>query len=168
MAAYFSFLAGTPFILIELMGESTAAYGKYFILVVASYIFGNLLANRLSVRLGGSAMMTIGIVASLVAISTMQALNAVLPPHPLLLFGPMALHVIGNGMSQPNGISAAIGARPDIAGAASGLMGFIQMSACAAATFLVGHLVADSATPMIAVMLGLSVLAAAFFALTRR
>ena len=168
MAAYFSFLAGTPFILVELMGETAAAYGNYFILVVAGYIFGNFLASRLSVRLGGNAMMTIGIAVSLVAITTMLLLNRILPPHPLLLFGPMALHVIGNGMSQPNGISAAVGVRPDIAGAASGLMGFIQMSVCAAATLLVGHLLASTATPMIAVMLGLSALAAVFFAAARR
>lgn len=168
MAAYFSFLAGTPFILVEVMGETAAAYGTYFILVVASYIFGNFLASRLSVRLGGDTMMAIGIAVSLIAISTMLALDRVLSPHPLLLFGPMALHVIGNGISQPNGISAAVGARPDIAGAASGLMGFIQMSVCAAATLLVGHMLTDAATPMIAVMLVLSVLAAVFFVAARR
>lgn len=168
MAAYFSFLAGTPFILVEIMGETAAAYGNYFILVVASYIFGNFLASRLSVRLGGDAMMTIGIAVSLVAISTMLALNHILSPHPLLLFGPMALHVIGNGISQPNGISAAVGARPDIAGAASGLMGFIQMSVSAATTLLVGYLLTNTATPMIAVMLGLSALAAVFFVVARR
>lgn len=168
MAAYFSFLAGTPFILVEIMGETAAAYGSYFILVVASYIFGNFLASRLSVRLGGDAMMTIGIAVSLVAISAMLVLDHILPPHPLLLFGPMALHVIGNGISQPNGISAAVGARPDIAGAASGLMGFIQMTVCAAATLLVGHLLTNTATPMVAVMLGLSALAAVFFVVARR
>jgi DHA1 family bicyclomycin/chloramphenicol resistance-like MFS transporter len=167
MSTYFAFLAGTPYIMVELMGQTIDAYGPWFVLIVVAYMLGNYVATRLSVRLGGDRMMRLGIGLSLLAMAGMVAVERLGPPHPIVLFGPMAIFVIGNGISQPNGISAAIGVRPDIAGAASGLMGFLQMAVSAAATLLVGHLLDRSALPMVLVMAATAVLAAAFFAMAR-
>lgn len=164
VSAYFAFLAGMPYVLVEIQGRSIDAFGFYFLLIVAGYMLGNLIANRLSVRLGGDRMMTIGIGLSLTAMAVMLLLDRIGLNHPLALFVPMAFHVVGNGISQPNGISAAVGIRPDISGAAAGMTGFLQTITSAAAAFLVGHLVQQSALPMVLVMVSGVALSAVFFA----
>ena len=50
----------------------------------------------------------------------------------------MALVAIGNGMTQPSAVAAAISVRPMLAGTASGLIGALQMGAGALATVLAG------------------------------
>jgi MFS family permease len=56
------------------------------------------------------------------------------------MFMPMALSSIGNGMSQPPAMAGGLSIYPRIAGAASGLMGFLQMMIAACGTYLIGQL----------------------------
>src|SRR3546814_19135715 len=67
---------------------------------------------------------------------------------PLLLFGPVMFVGVANGLSLPSAIASAISLRPELAGTASGLVGFLQMMVGALATLLVGHLQDDTALPM--------------------
>src|SRR5262249_50382823 len=57
---------------------------------------------------------------------------------------------IGNGMSQPSGVAAGLSVYPRIAGAASGLLGFMQMTIAALGTLLLGLLPRDSVAAMVA------------------
>ena len=66
------------------------------------------------------------------------ALPLLAPPSLLGFFIPMALVAIGNGMTQPSAVAAAISVRPMLAGTASGLIGALQMGAGALATVLAG------------------------------
>jgi hypothetical protein len=47
------------------------------------------------------------------------------------MFVPMAISSIGNGLSQPPALAAGLSVHPRIAGAASGLLGFLQMMVAA-------------------------------------
>ena len=71
---------------------------------------------------------------------------------PWALFVPMALSSVGNGLSQPPGVAAGLSVYPRIAGAASGLLGFMQMAVAALGTLLLGLLPRDSVVAMIAVV----------------
>jgi len=71
---------------------------------------------------------------------------------PWALFVPMAISSVGNGMSQPPGVAAGLSVYPRIAGAASGLLGFMQMTIAALGTLLLGLLPRDSAVAMVAVV----------------
>jgi DHA1 family bicyclomycin/chloramphenicol resistance-like MFS transporter len=87
------------------------------------------------------------------------------------IFLPQIVIGFGNGLLLPTSIAGAVSIRPQVAGTASGLTGFIQMSVGALAAQLGGHVVAQaaSATPMLLLMLFFGIaLAAAFFALVRR
>ena len=64
----------------------------------------------------------------------------------------MAISSIGNGMSQPPGVAAGLSVYPRIAGAASGLLGFMQMGVAALGTLLLGLLPRDSVVAMVAVV----------------
>ncbi|MGP1394518.1 MAG: multidrug effflux MFS transporter [Inquilinaceae bacterium] len=162
-AGFFAFLGGAPYVTVELMGRSTQDYGLYFIPGAIGYMAGNYAAARLSVRLGIDRMILLG--GSVTLAGGIAGVGFVLAGWltPLTLFGPMVVFAFGNGLSLPNGNAGAISVNPHMAGAASGLAGFLQMSVGAASSILVGHLLTDSALPMTLVMAGTAALAILFF-----
>jgi len=90
---------------------------------------------------------------------------------PAIIFLPHAAISVGSGMLLPNAIAGAVSVRPQAAGAASGITGFLQMGLGAAAAQVVSHLLAgaSSALPLGLMMLGFGAVAAlAFVCLVRR
>jgi DHA1 family bicyclomycin/chloramphenicol resistance-like MFS transporter len=84
------------------------------------------------------------------------------------LFVPMAISSIGNGLSQPPALAAGLSVHPRIAGAASGLLGFLQMTVAALGTLLIGRLPHDSALAMVIVVVACLALALVFGLLALR
>jgi DHA1 family bicyclomycin/chloramphenicol resistance-like MFS transporter len=76
----------------------------------------------------------------------------------------------GNGMLLPNSIAGAVSVRPQAAGTASGVTGFVQMAIGAAAAQFASHVLAEAMTPlpMAMVMLIFAVATAAAFGLLVR
>jgi DHA1 family bicyclomycin/chloramphenicol resistance-like MFS transporter len=72
----------------------------------------------------------------------------------------------GNGIFLPNAVAGAISVRPQAAGTASGIVGFVQMGTGAAAAQAMSYVIAHSATaqPMAWSMFALAVLAMILFA----
>src|SRR5437016_9880816 len=150
-ASWFTFLAAAPYLLSELLHEPPSTYGLMILLPMAGYILGNAGVVRLSVLLGSARLFISGLALSL-ASGVMLALWCLADLTPWALFVPMAISSIGNGMSQPPGVAAGLSAYPRIAGAASGLLGFMQMMIAALGTLLVGLLPRDSVVAMVAVV----------------
>jgi len=71
------------------------------------------------------------------------------------IFLPQIVIGFGNGLLLPTSIAGAVSIRPQVAGTASGVTGFIQMAIGAAAAQLGGQVVAHAAgaTPMLLLML---------------
>jgi len=67
---------------------------------------------------------------------------------------------LANGIILPNSIAGAVSIRPQVAGTASGLTGFAQMSLGAVMTQVAGHLIAGASgvTPALMCMLATAVL----------
>jgi len=86
---------------------------------------------------------------------------------PLAIFGPVMLVGIGNGLSLPSATASAISLRPDLAGTASGLTGFLQMAVGSLATVVVGHLQDDTVFPMVGVMSASAIIALLGYLLAR-
>jgi MFS transporter, DHA1 family, multidrug resistance protein len=150
-ASWFTFLASAPYLLSEVLHEPPSTYGLMILLPMAGYVLGNAGAIRFSVTLGTAPVFITGLVLSLasgamLAVWSLGALSA------WALFVPMAISSIGNGLSQPPGIAAGLSVYPRIAGAASGLIGFLQMMVAALGTLLVGQLPQDTAVSMVAVV----------------
>jgi len=137
-AVFFSFLSGGPFFVVQGLGHDPTVYGLAFATVSIFYMAGNGGAARLSVRLGVLRMLHIGLGCSILACTTILALTQWAPPAIINLFGPMALVAVGNGMAQPNAVAGAVSVRPQVAGTASGLVGFCQMGTGALASVIVG------------------------------
>jgi DHA1 family bicyclomycin/chloramphenicol resistance-like MFS transporter len=136
---FFAFMAGAPHVAVTGLGLSPTAYAIAFALISIAYAAGNFLAGRLSRRLGTWRMVQLGTAVSTLGAIAALAAELALPPHILNLHLPMALVAMGNGMTGPNLIAAAVSVRPDLAGTASGLLGALQMAFGAAVTWVVGR-----------------------------
>jgi DHA1 family bicyclomycin/chloramphenicol resistance-like MFS transporter len=164
-AVFFAFLAGAPYVMIELMGRSPAEYGFYFAIVPSGYILGNFATGRFASRVGPNRMILIGTVMALTSVAAMAAAFAAGAVHPVALFGPMFFIGAGNGLVLPSGIAGAVSVKPEVAGAAAGLSGSIQIGFGALVAPLIGATLDTTVWPLIAIMAVCALLAIASFGL---
>lgn len=164
-AALFSFISGSSFVLIGIHGLSPQWFGASFGLVVTGYIVGTLLTGRHTLRLGTRRMVMMGALLGVAAGSLMAALALAGVSSVWAVLLPMFFYMVATGLVMPNAIGGALAPYPKMAGAASALMGFVQMSLAAAAGIAVGHAYDQSAVPMTAAiaLCGWAVLASYFF-----
>jgi DHA1 family bicyclomycin/chloramphenicol resistance-like MFS transporter len=165
---FFAFISGAPYFMINVLGRSTAEYGLYFIAVSAGFMLGNLVAARLTARVGLDRMILIGSVLALAAVVLALVLLTQGDWHPLALFGPMTTGAFANGLTVPNSQAGAVSVDPALAGTASGVAGFSQMFAAALVSQLVGVLQDGTPYPMLWVMTGAAALSWLGFIVPRR
>jgi DHA1 family bicyclomycin/chloramphenicol resistance-like MFS transporter len=151
-AGLMAFSAGGPFVFIELLGLSPEHYGMLSIFTVAAYLAGSLAAGRLDGRLALHRLVLLGIAGALLGGCVMAGLVAFAPLFVVGIVAPMAIFTAGLGVALPAGIAGAMAPFPRMAGAASALLGFIQMLVAAAASLAVGVLPHRSALPMAVVI----------------
>jgi len=158
-AMFFAFLAGAPYVMIELLKRSPAEYGFYFAMVPCGYILGNFVTGRIAGAMGPNRMILAGTLLSLASIASMAALIASGVFVPVALFGPMLFIGVANGLVLPSGIAGAVSVRPDLAGAASGLSGSFQIGFGALVAPIVGAALSSTVWPLIVIMAICSLLA---------
>jgi DHA1 family bicyclomycin/chloramphenicol resistance-like MFS transporter len=158
---FFSFLGGAPYVSERILGLSPAVCGLWFCVVPLGYIGGNFLSGRFTERIGIARMILAGSVLALIAITLPPAFSLAGQFGPAALFLPMMLLGVANGVALPSAISGAISVRPEIAGAAAGLSGAVQVGTGALLSALTGAALADaaSAAPMFVVMAIAAILA---------
>lgn len=140
-AAFFSFVAGAPYIVVSHMGHTPDVYGMYFVLNAGGYMVGNFLTGRLGQRVGSERLIRIGLAISLGAVTLECAVAALLPWTPLTLFLPLTVNGVGNGLVIPSATACALSVRPELAGTAAGLSGAAQLGFGALSAVLAGHFV---------------------------
>ena len=158
-SAFFSFVGGAAYVVIDLMGRTPVEYGLYFGIVSVGYIIGNFLSGRFVAKVGPPQMIRLGAVLAFAAVLLTGFLYALDNMQPAFLFLPTMFLGMGNGLVMPSCIAGAVSVKPEVAGAASGLAGSIQIGFGAVVAPIVGALVATSAWPMI-LMTGLCTLMA--------
>jgi MFS transporter, DHA1 family, multidrug resistance protein len=140
----FSFISASSFVLQGTYGMSPLGFGMSFGLTVLGYIAGTILAQRMvtargldgTIRPGVWCMAGGGILMFIaMAAGGFSALEVTLP---------MTLYVFGVGLVMPQSNASAMMPFPDRAGAASSLLGLIQMSFSAASGTLLAVLITRS------------------------
>jgi DHA1 family bicyclomycin/chloramphenicol resistance-like MFS transporter len=164
-ASFFAFIAGAPYVVVEVMGRSPDIYGLYFVLTSGGYMAGNFLAGRFGQRMGSERMTAVGIAVSVVSVVLAAACVLILPWTPATLFLPLILNAVGNGLTIPGGTACALSVKPRLAGTAAGLLGAIQLGLGAAMSVVTGALVTAWPYALIAVIFACVLLAAAALAL---
>ncbi len=159
---FFAFISAAPEIMITVLQRPATEYGYYFILVPLGFMVGNSIARHFS-RLGINRLITIGASVGVAGIILAIALQLFGVHHPLALFIPIAIAVLGNGITLPNAQAAAINEFPQFAGTASGLTGFLQMFFSAIAAQLVAVIFNGTVYPLLLLMLGASLASLGFF-----
>jgi len=147
-AVFFAFLGGGPSVSANFLGQSPFEYGLWFALCACGYAFGNFLSGRLSERRGVERMIVQGNMICLAGPVISFALFAIGVNEAWALFVPLSLVGIGNGMTLPNVMAAAISLRPEAAGAASGLLGALQIGLGAIGSVIAGLLTGDAGSPI--------------------
>ena len=160
---FFSFIAAGPEILVSVYGRPANEYGYYFILMPCGFMAGTYIARHYGLRLHIDRLMLIGMTIAIAGICLAFALQLAGWMHPLALFAPVSLTVLGNGITLPNAQAAAINEFPRLAGSASGLTGFLQMALSALAAQLVAVVYNGTAYPLLFIMLAASLLSLGSF-----
>ena len=119
-------------------------------ITVLGYVIGTMSAGRLSRKLSIDRMLKYGTPLALASGSVMLALALAGVQNIAALLVPMFFYLLAAGINLPNAMAGAIGPFPKMAGMASALMGFIQMSLGAGVGFVVGKLHDGSTVPMTA------------------
>lgn len=135
-AVFFAFLGGAPFVAVNILHMTPAAYGLWFGLCAAGYIAGNFVTAQLSERLGIKTLMVAGSATSMAAALLSLGFIASGWLTPLTLFGPMFIVGIGNGLATPTSTAGGISVVPHAAGAAAGMLGALQIGTGALASFI--------------------------------
>ncbi len=167
-AGLMAYAAGGPFVFITLLGLAPSTYGMLAVFTVAGYLAGSLAAGKLSRRVAARRLTAAGLAAALLGGAGLVIPALVATPSVMAVVAPMVLFTAGIGVVLPAGIAGAMAPFPRIAGAASALLGFVQMLVAAGASLATGLLHAPSALPMAGVIAACAVLATAtFIALVR-
>jgi DHA1 family bicyclomycin/chloramphenicol resistance-like MFS transporter len=148
-ASWFTFIASAPYLVSQALGEPPSTYGLMILLPMAGYLLGNAAAARFAFRVGSLHLMILGRALAFAAGLLMALWCAAMGLGVWVMFVPMALASIGDGLSQPATMAAGLSTFPRIAGTASGLMGFLQMTVAALGTIGVALLPADGGVAML-------------------
>lgn len=144
----FAFIAGSSFALIVVLGVSPEVYGLCFGSVAIGLMIGNFLSVRLTSRLGIDRMILAGTVFGAMAGVVLAALPWLGVATVPTVIVPMFCYALGLGLVFPNAMAGAIAPYPLMAGTASAVVGFVQMTGSALYAIAVGHLYDGTLRPM--------------------
>mgnify|MGYP000050049417 FL=1 len=147
-AGAFAFISGSSFILIDFMNVAAENFGLWFMFIVLGYMAGNLFTARFSQRFESCHLMLGGGFLGLSAGLTMVGFCLLEIYHPLMIVLPVACYTGAVGITMPHAMAAAMAPFPAIAGTASALMGFVQMTIASFAGVSVGFFLVDEPLPM--------------------
>jgi MFS transporter, DHA1 family, multidrug resistance protein len=168
-AGQFAFITGSSYALITLLGVSPTVYGLCFGSVACGLMLGNIVSVRLGPRLGLDTMIRAGTTIGAGAGVVMAALAWLGVASVPSVVGPMFAFAFGLGFVLPNATAGAIGPFPRMAGLASAVLGFVQLTGSALYAIAVSHLEDGTLRPMTTAVAtaGLAALVV-FWTLTRR
>jgi MFS transporter, DHA1 family, multidrug resistance protein len=147
-AAIFSYISGSSFVLIDVLGVPAQYFGFLFGGTVICYIASNILIGRLVQRTGVDPLVRIGTLLAATGGTVMAALAYAGVQTVAAVLLPMMLVLLAMGFAMPGSTAGAIGPFTRTAGAASSVVGFTQMAVGALAGFMVGRLHDGTTWPM--------------------
>ena len=155
-AGIFCFISGSSFVLVDLVGVSPDVYGFCFGAIVVGYIVGSTSGGKLSRRLAPDRLVRIGSFFMLAGAGAIFMFALTGEPSVATIVGPTIAFMIGVGLTMPSAYAGALIPFPRAAGAASSLVGFIQMSFAALVGVGIGHVYDETALPMAGAMMAVA------------
>ena len=167
-AGLYAYLAGSPFVFMDLYHVTGQQYGWIFAIVAAGLIASSQLNNVLLKKYSSGQIIrvTLSLQCIIAVVLVMGTYN-----NWLGLYGTITcifFYLCCQGFSFPNSSALSMAPFSREAGSASALMGSIQMALGAGASALVGLLSNGTAIPMTGVMAGCSLTAVVILMIGRR
>lgn len=153
-AAMFAYIAGSPFVIIELYGITPQQYGWIFGANALGLILASQLNRRLLDAFAGAAIVRVTLLVSVGAAGLLVMAAATGAGGLAALLIPLFVCVASGGLVGPNTTAAALAPHGKAAGSASALLGALSFLIGTAATALVAALQNGTALPMAGVMAG--------------
>jgi MFS transporter, DHA1 family, multidrug resistance protein len=117
------------FVLINTVGLTPTQFGIGMLMQSGFYLLGSLSLKLVAKRLGGPRCALIGITLCGIGGTIMALSVALVPPFFLSIMGPVAICTFGLAFLTPYVLTLSMAPFPHVAGSASALTGFLQMSA---------------------------------------
>lgn len=158
-AGLFAYLAGSPYVFMELYGTSELQYGSIFALIAAGLITSSQLNNYMLKKYSSEHIVKVTLSIQTIAGLVLFITTALGWQN---LYGTIALifiYLSCQGFNFPNSSALSMAPFTNLAGSASALMGAIQMGLGALASAIVGMFTPHNAMPLTGVMAACVVLA---------
>jgi DHA1 family bicyclomycin/chloramphenicol resistance-like MFS transporter len=150
------YLASSSFVFIDMLGVPQQYYGFIFLGSVIGYMGGSALSARLSRSRDSERIMRLGVIIAMCASTLVLICSNAWPSSVLALMVPMMLYSVAMGLVLPHSMAIALRPFAHIAGTASALLGFIQMSLSALASAFTGVFLTTTPQPMVWMLLAIS------------
>ncbi|MEV7470973.1 multidrug effflux MFS transporter [Streptomyces kronopolitis] len=141
-AVYTGYLVASP-VIFQRLGMSTEVNGYCYISIAAAYITGNLLSRRLVARHSIDRLLVRGHLIFSGGALVLLALGLTDPQTPWPLLVVMTVVTIGNGFLFPMSVAGGVTSFSAMAGAASGLLGAVQMAGGSLSSLVVSRIPPD-------------------------
>jgi DHA1 family bicyclomycin/chloramphenicol resistance-like MFS transporter len=146
--ALYSFISGSPFVAIRVLGMAPREFGLLFGGVVIGFIVGAALGRRGLPRWGIAGTIRRGAVLQATGGVSLLVLALLEVQTVWSLMGPMFVILLGHGLVQPSSQMGAIGPFPRQAGAAAALGGFLMYTVAVPLGLALGASFNDTMLPL--------------------
>ncbi len=168
LGMFMAFIGGAPFVVVRVLGRPPTELGVLLLIITAGFMAGTFITARIAGRVGVDRMILFGSALAVVCGIVMVALILAGEWTVWAIFLPGAGMAFANGLIMPNAQAAALSINPRMAGSASGLMSFLQMTTGAVFAQLAGVLQDGTPIPMVIVVTAAAVLGLASIVLLPR
>ena len=147
-ANFLVFASYMPYVMKSSFGGTATSYGLWYLLIAGGYFLGNYAVTRWAGRFGLRRLFRAGAAIQCLAAGVALLLAMLHCWYPLAVFGPWMVIAFGQGLILPNVTAAAVSLAPAAAGAAAGLLGFIQQMVASATVQALAGVPTDSPVPI--------------------
>ena len=153
-ATFLVFASYMPYVMKTAFGGTATSYGAWYLLIAGGYFLGNYAVTRYASRFGLRRLFRAGAVIQCAAAALGLLLALLHCWHPAAVFGPWMVLAFGQGLILPNVTAAAVSLAPWAAGAAAGLLGFVQQLVASATVQALAGMPTDTPVPVSAFIFG--------------
>lgn len=161
LGGLFAYVAGSPFVFIDLFGLAPDDYAVLFGLSALGFVTAAQFNGRLIPRFGPARLLSAGTTVYVLGSAVLVLVTTTGWGGVPGFVVPVVVAISALGLMLPNTSAMALAHFPQVAGSASALLGCLQFTFAAIATVLMGAIQAESAVPVASMIAGGAVLAAA-------
>lgn len=158
LGTFMAFMGAAPFVVVRVFGRPPTELGLWLLLMSGGFMVGTFVTARIAGRIGVDRMIRLGSGLALAVAAVMVALVLSGEWTIWAIFAPGIVLAFANGLIMPNGQAAAVSVNPRVAGAASGLVSFVQMTTGAVFAQLAGVVQDGTPVPMVLLVSSATVL----------